>query len=62
MSVDWMPADTAPLNSRILVYSKEDGIEIAILVPGGVFYADVEACVIMPTHWQPLPSPPAVKK
>lgn len=63
MSVEWMSADTAPINSRILVYSKEVGIQIGIQVHGGVFYSDDKRQVsyIYPTEWQPLPPPPVKK-
>lgn len=65
MSIDWMPIETAPHDTRILVYSNSGGTDIGIYCPviKNWYISDYsEAGPIEPTERQPLPPPPAQKK
>jgi len=58
----WQPIDTALKDeSRILVYSKKDGVREATWSPTAEAFVDTYEEYITwdtPTHWMPLPDPP----
>jgi hypothetical protein len=66
MSLDWMPIETAPEDTRVLVYSTSDGILVGIYSPFNKGWYSAESyggfIGIDPTDWQPLPPPPFPKK
>ena len=57
----WQPIATAPKDKiRILVYEKHySDISIAYWASEGYWLCLVEGQKIEPTHWMPLPEPPA---
>ena len=65
MSLDWMPIETAPSDTRVLVYGKYDGVVIGIyseVLQEWYLADDFESERCHPTDWQPLPPPPSLKK
>jgi hypothetical protein len=62
----WKPIETAPEDTRVLVYSKSDGILVGIYSPINKGWYSAESyggyIRIDPTEWQPLPPPPKPKK
>lgn len=62
----WLPIETAPTDGRVVIgfdpIDAEDresplgGIEFMRMVDGE--WRDPETCLMRPTHWLPLPSPP----
>ena len=65
MSVDWMPIETAPHDTRVLVYGEYDGIVVGVyssILKEWCMAESHEVNTLEPTEWQPLPPPPALKK
>jgi hypothetical protein len=58
---EWQPIETAPKNENpVLTYDRYMGIKIAQYVLDNWWILSGEdSMVIEPTHWMPLPSPPA---
>lgn len=70
MTSNWKPIETAPKNKDILLYAKGGHTDFIGVGHGAVrnlpFYGKHEswfwAYAIHPTHWQPLPDPPKLRK
>lgn len=65
MSSDWQPIITAPWRdpkARVLIWTKHRALEIGYNDVGGAHqrWRDMEGDeLVHPTHWMPLPEPPA---
>ena len=73
--MEWQPIETAPEYVRVLVWSKREGVNTAKQIGGGspmwwlyTHEGTVNEChddgsgdpmEVDPTHWMPLPAPPA---
>ncbi|MDB5557092.1 MAG: hypothetical protein JWQ36_26 [Enterovirga sp.] len=64
-SAQWMPVESAPKDEPILVYTRPWGAIVAVLsTEFGEWLSRMQVPVSireeheLPTHWQPLPSPP----
>ena len=62
----WLPIETAPKGGRILVWAPEIGRCVASAgwntdTPESIRWEVVNDICVNPTHWRPLPPPPAAR-
>ena len=54
---NWQPIETAPKNGTRILAIEDEWAEIVRWV--GMKWEDIDGREYSPTHWQPLPKPPA---
>jgi len=55
----WQPIETAPKGELVLVSTDGKCFDIALTNDGHLWWSNSEVTFCFPTHWQPLPPPPA---
>lgn len=67
----WLPIESAPKQQRIMLMNERRGAGIRVIAIGGYYqkrmgnrlvwgwWNDNSHTKVFPTHWQPLPPPPA---
>ena len=60
----WLPIDSAPKDgTEVLGWDPRLGVRVVFAIGGADDWVEVSECrSVNPTHWQPLPAPPEVKK
>ena len=58
--MDWQPIETAPKDgTRVIVLEGDGDVSLADFYDGRWFYSVAHDEMFDPTHWMPLPDPPA---